>query len=87
MNAQIDAQAELAMIRERRAKTRHPTYRKSRLARYRADLVSLRKSGASYPEIAIWLRQKKRVKVAHTTVMRYLSQLPELSEESASTEA
>lgn len=54
-------------------------YRRSRLTRYRAELVALRDSGASYPQLAQWLRSEKRIHVAHTTVMRFLHQLPEVT--------
>ena len=72
---------ELDAIRQRRAATRRKPYRRSRLARHRADLVRLRRKGASYPELAAWLRKYRRVKVSHTTVMRFLQQLPELQED------
>lgn len=52
-------------------------YRRSRLDRFRAELVGLRNSGASYPELALWLREK-RIRVAHTTVMRFLVKLREV---------
>ncbi len=76
----LDAQAELAALRARRTAAQRKTYRVSRLARYRAELVALRRAGASYPELAEWLRRKRRCKVHHTTVMRYLRGLPELQE-------
>jgi intein-encoded DNA endonuclease-like protein len=53
----------------------------SRLKKYRAELVSLRKLGASYPELVLWLRHEKHTKVTHTTIMRYLAKLPELTED------
>ena len=76
----LNAQAELAALRARRTAAQRKTYRVSRLARYRAELVALRRAGASYPELAEWLRRKRRCKVHHTTVMRYLQGLPELQE-------
>ena len=77
----LDAQAELAALRARRAAAQRKTYRVSRLARYRAELVALRRAGASYPELAEWLRRKRRCKVHHTTVMRFLKSLPELHDD------
>ena len=77
----LDAHAELAALRARRAAAKRKTYRVSRLARYRAELVALRRAGASYPELAEWLRHKRRCKVHHTTVLRYLKGLPELNED------
>jgi len=67
----------LSEIREQRATKRRRSFRRSRLARYRSELVALRKQGASYHELAAWLRSK-RVKVSHTTIIRYLAKLPEL---------
>jgi hypothetical protein len=75
----FDASTELDEIRELKKFMCKKTYHKSRLAKYRAELVTLRQSGASYAEITLWLRKKKRMKVCHTTVMRYLSKLPELN--------
>jgi len=77
----IDAQAELANIRHLRETARRQPYRRSRLMRYRAELVALRRAGASYPDLVVWLRTQHRVRVNHTTVMRYLKTLPELQEE------
>ena len=67
----------LSEIREQRATRRRRSFRRSRLARYRSELVELRTHGASYHELAAWLRGK-RVKVSHTTIIRYLAKLPEL---------
>jgi len=76
----IRAQEELAKIRELRSIARRQPYRRSRLMRYRAELVALRRAGASYPDLVVWLRTEHRVKVSHTTVMRYLKTLPEFKE-------
>ncbi len=78
----LNAQEELARIRHHKALSRRKSYRVSRLTRFRAELVELRRAGASYPELATWLRRQKRVKVSHTTVMRYLKKLPEMAEAS-----
>lgn len=75
----IDAQAELDAVRRRREIARRKRFTRSRLDRFRAELVELRRAGASYPELAEWLRREKRTKVSHTTVMRFLKQLPEMS--------
>jgi hypothetical protein len=77
----IDAQAELAHIRHLRETARRHPYHRSRLMRYRAELVALRRAGASYPDLVVWLRTQHRMRVNHTTVMRYLKTLPELQEE------
>jgi hypothetical protein len=80
MTQQFDAAAELTSIQEQRKTMRKLSYRKSRLLKHRAEIVALKKSGASLHDIALWLRQKKRIKVSHTTVMRFLAKLPEVGE-------
>jgi hypothetical protein len=76
----FDATVELKKIRQRKSIRRRKSYQRSRLARLRAELVLLRKEGASYREISLWLCQTQRIKTTHTTVMRYLEQLPEIKE-------
>ena len=49
------------------------------LQRYRAELVLLRQTGASYRQLTQWLAHR-RVHVADTTVRRYLQSLPELND-------
>lgn len=80
MTHQFNATDALSEIREQRAIKRRHSFRRSRLARFRSELVALRKQGASYHELALWLRGK-RIKVSHTTVLRYLAKLPELKSE------
>lgn len=70
----------LQQIRQRQAIKRRRQFQYSRLTRVRAELVALRSAGGSYRELAQWLRQTHRIKVTHTTVMRYLTQLPECQE-------
>lgn len=77
----FNAEAEIAKIRQRKEIGRQQSYHKSRLRHYRAELVQMRKAGASYPELALWLRIEKRIKVAHTTVLRFLKKLPEMIHE------
>jgi hypothetical protein len=76
----FDAPIELKKIRQLKTLKRRKSYQQSRLIKLRAELVLLRKVGASYREIILWLRQAKRIKTTHTTVMRYLEKLPELKE-------
>lgn len=76
----FDATVELKKIRHHKSLQRRKMYQKSRLTKLRAELVLLRNEGASFREITLWLRQTKRIKVTHTTVMRYLEKLPELKE-------
>ena len=67
-------------MRARRAVAHRHRYRSSKLTRYRAELVTMRLAGASYREIAYWLRRDHRLRVAPTTIRRYLIKLPELQE-------
>jgi len=80
MNDELDPSAALAAVRRRRKIAQRRPYRRSRLERYRAELVALRRDGGSYPDLAAWLRTEHRVTVVHTTVMRYLQTLPELAD-------
>lgn len=75
------ARSILDAIRARRAVVRRKRYRASKLTRYRAELVTMRQAGASYREIAFWLRRDHRLRVAPTTIRRYLIQLPEMEQE------
>ena len=43
--------------------------------------MALRQAGASYRELAYWLRREHHLRVDPTTIRRYLLQLPELSHE------
>lgn len=68
----------LDTIRARRDISRKKRYRPSKLIRYRAELVALHLAGASYRELAFWLRRDYRLIVDHSTIRRYLIQLPEV---------
>lgn len=72
-----DIETELAQIRQQRRAARRKRYYRSRLDRYRAELVALRRAGATLAEIAAWLR-RRRIKVACSTICRYLAKLPEV---------
>jgi hypothetical protein len=52
-------------------------FRRSQLLPYRAEFVHQRRAGASLAVLQRWLRQH-RVRVARSTIKRYLDQLPEL---------
>ena len=73
----FDAEAEVARIRSRRAGARRTHYRKSRLDRYRAELVARRRAGASCADLAEWLRIR-RSRIHRSSIDRYLKRLPEL---------
>lgn len=76
----FDPQAEVERIRTRRAEARRKLYRKSRLDKYRAELVAMKRAGASCADLAEWLRVSHRCKVNRSSVDRYLKKLPELHE-------
>ena len=76
----FDAQTEVERIRARRAEARRKLYRKSRLDKYRAELVAMKQAGASCADLAEWLRVHHRCKVNRSSVDRYLKKLPELYE-------
>jgi hypothetical protein len=80
MSGTFDSAATLEMIHRQRETARRRAYYRSKLSRYRAELVQLRLAGGSYPDLVVWLRKTHHVKVSHTTVMRYLKQLPELAD-------
>ena len=77
-----DAATTLTHLRAHRAIAQRQRYQPSKLRRYRAPLVALRQAGASYRELAYWLRREHHLRVDPTTIRRYLLQLPELFQES-----
>lgn len=76
MRKRFDAQDALSRLRADRALRRPRRNRYSKLNRYRAELVALAKEGASFTEMAAWLKSQ-RLPVAVSTVHRYLKSLPE----------
>ena len=79
-NETFDAQAEVERIRSRRAEARRKLFRKSRLDRYRTELLAMRQAGASCADLAEWLRVSHRCKINRSSIDRYLKKLPELNE-------
>ena len=75
----FNAERELIRVRMLRAQARRRLYRKSRLERYRAELVAMKQIGASCSDLVEWLRVNHRCKINRSTVDRYLKKLPELS--------
>ncbi len=75
----FNAQIEVEQIRARRTEARRKLYRKSRLDKYRAELVAMKRAGASCADLVEWLRLLHRCKVNRSSVDRYLKKLPELS--------
>lgn len=78
-NETFNAQAEVESIRARRAEARRKLYRKSRLDKYRAELVAMKQAGASCADLAEWLRVHHRCKVNRSSIDRFLKKLPELN--------
>lgn len=78
----MDATAEVHRLRGRQAVRHRSRYKRSKLARYRAELVHLRAAGASLDQMRIWLLER-RVRAHRSTIARYLEQLPELEEDQA----
>jgi IS30 family transposase len=75
----FDAKTEVEWIRTRRAEARRKLYRKSRLDRYRAELVAMKRAGASCADLVEWLRVNHRLKIHRSSIDRYLRKLPELN--------
>ena len=67
----FDARTELAELRRQTAEIRRRRYTKSRLDRYRGELIQLRRNGASVAELQRWLRDH-RISVVHSTVARWI---------------
>ena len=76
----FDALGEVQWVRARRAEARRRLYRKSRLDKYRAELLAMRQAGASCADLVEWLRVNHRLKIHRSSIDRYLKKLPELNE-------
>lgn len=74
----FNAQIEVGQIRARRTEARRKLYRKSRLDKYRTELVAMKQAGASCADLVEWLRVNHRCKVNRSSIDRYLKKLPEL---------
>lgn len=70
----FDVQSELSVLKEQTRSIRKRSYsaRKSRLDKYKYQLLELKQAGATSAELQRWLRSNKRIKVAHSTVTRWL---------------
>jgi hypothetical protein len=78
----FDAAATLETVRQEREERRHRcTWGKSKLVRHRAELVKLRRAGASLADLVHWLKTDKRTQASKSTVSRYLATLPEMQAE------
>ncbi|ELV8625803.1 MULTISPECIES: hypothetical protein [Vibrio] len=70
----FDVQSELSALKDQTQTIRKRSYstRKSRLDKYKYQLLELHQAGATGAELQRWLRTNKRIKVAHSTVLRWL---------------
>lgn len=70
----FNVQSELSALKTQTQAIRKRSYsaRKSRLDKYTHQLLKLHQSGATAAELQRWLRTNKRIKVAHSTVLRWL---------------
>ena len=67
----FDATAEAARLRAQTRARRRPRYRRSRLDRYKGELLALRDEGCTTAELQRWLLAH-RIHVQHATVARWL---------------
>ena len=67
----FDAAAEAALLRAQTRSRRRPRYRRSRLDRYKGELLALHDEGCTTAELQRWLLAR-RVRVQHATVARWL---------------
>ena len=65
------AAAEAARLRAQTRARRRPRYRRSRLDRYKGELLALRAEGCTTAELQRWLLAH-RIRVQHATVARWL---------------
>ena len=70
-NETFDAAAEAARLRAQTRARRRPRYRRSRLDRYKGELLALREEGCTTAELQRWLLAH-RIRVQHATVARWL---------------
>ena len=67
----FDAESEVKKLKQQTTTIRKKQYYKSRLDRYKGELLALHQAGASCAELQRFLRTK-RIKVVHSTVARWL---------------
>ncbi len=67
----FDPSMELKKLQMQTKQIRKTRYAKSRLDRYRGEILQLHREGASTSELQRWLRSN-RIKVAWSTVFRWL---------------
>lgn len=86
-NETFDAAAEVEKIRARRTEARRKLYRKSSLDRFRAELMAMKRAGASCADLAEWLRISHRCKIHRSSIHRYLRRFAEPKEKATEEKA
>lgn len=69
--SEFNVDSELEALKKHNQLRKKHRFSRSRLDRYKSELLRLHKAGATAVELQHWLR-KQRVKVAHSTVSRWL---------------
>lgn len=67
----FDAKSELKSLQAETKAIRKTTYRKSRLDKFKGELLLLHRKGAKPAELQRWLKSK-RIKVVLSTITRWL---------------
>ena len=67
----FDIDTELDLLRRQTSEIRKKRFSRSRLDRYRGELLQLHRAGASVAELQRWLRAR-RIRVVHSSVARWI---------------
>ena len=67
----FDTDTELDLLRRQTSEIRKKRFARSRLDRYRGELLQLHRGGASVAELQRWLRAR-RIRVVHSSVARWI---------------
>ena len=68
----FDTDTELDLLRRQTSEIRKKRYSRSRLDRYRGELLQLHRAGASVAELQRGLRAR-RIRVVHSSVARWIA--------------
>lgn len=69
---EFDAKSELAQLQAQKTVIRKRRFSRSRLDKFKSELLALKSEGATVADLQRWLRSK-RVKVAYSTVSRWVA--------------
>ncbi len=68
-----EAREKVEMLNEdKKIRQKRKTWGRSGLVKFRGELYLLRKAGASLSKLQYWLQQEKRIRVARSTILRFL---------------